>query len=96
MSAPGSARHEVSRLPRPSQAARPAPGGDGPRHPRAGRAGRAGQPSQWCIFYGGDDAAAQAAVPVLATPMLAELSDEDRPAQCWPRSAAEFAAALSD
>lgn len=51
---------------------------------------------KWCVFYGGDDAAAQAAVPVLMTPMLAELSDEDRPAQCWPHSAAEFTAALSD
>ena len=51
---------------------------------------------KWCVFHGGEDAAAQAAVPGLATPMLAELSDEDRPAQCWPHSAAEFTAALSD
>ena len=40
MSVPGSARQEVSRLPRPSQEARLAPGGDGPRRPRAGRPSR--------------------------------------------------------
>ena len=61
-------------------------------------AGAAAEPRwrKWCVFYGGEDAAAQAAVPALATPVLDELSDEDRPAQCWPHSAAEFAAALSD
>jgi hypothetical protein len=51
---------------------------------------------KWCVFYGGEDDAAQAAVPPLATPLLEDLSDADRPAQCWPHSAAEFTAALSD
>jgi hypothetical protein len=50
---------------------------------------------KWCVFYGGDDDADQAAVPKLQSPELAALPDADRPAPCWPHSQAEFAAALA-